>query len=43
MITQLNLNFIKPDEIQLDGKRIYLKYDVSPQNPKTPKPQNPSL
>jgi uncharacterized protein (DUF1697 family) len=30
MITQLNLNFIKPDEIQLDGKRIYLKYDVSP-------------
>lgn len=30
MITQLNLNFIKPDEIQLDGKRIYLKYDISP-------------
>lgn len=30
MITQLNLNFIKPDEIQLDGKRIYLKYDTSP-------------
>ena len=30
MISQLNLNFIKPDEIQLDGKRIYLKYDTSP-------------
>lgn len=30
MITQLNLNFIKPDEIQLDGRRIYLKYDTSP-------------
>lgn len=30
MITQLNLNFIKPDQIQLDGKRIYLKYDISP-------------
>lgn len=30
MITQLNLNFIKPDEIQLDGKRIYLKYEISP-------------
>jgi uncharacterized protein (DUF1697 family) len=30
MITQLNLNFIKPDKIQLDGNRIYLKYDVSP-------------
>jgi uncharacterized protein (DUF1697 family) len=30
MITQLNLNFIHPDEIQLDGKRIYLKYDISP-------------
>jgi uncharacterized protein (DUF1697 family) len=30
MITQINLNFIKPDEIQLDGKRIYLKYDISP-------------
>ncbi|WP_293871892.1 DUF1697 domain-containing protein [Flavobacterium sp.] len=30
MVTQLNLNFIKPDEIQLDGKRIYLKYDTSP-------------
>ncbi len=30
MITQLNLNFIKPDEIQLDGKRVYLKYDISP-------------
>jgi uncharacterized protein (DUF1697 family) len=30
MITQLNLNFIKPDKIQLDGKRIYLKYDTSP-------------
>ncbi|MFB9090334.1 hypothetical protein [Flavobacterium paronense] len=30
MITQLNLNFIHPDEIQLDGKRIYLKYDSSP-------------
>jgi uncharacterized protein (DUF1697 family) len=30
MITQLNLKFIKPDEIQLDGKRIYLKYDISP-------------
>jgi uncharacterized protein (DUF1697 family) len=30
MISQLNLNFIKPDKIQLDGNRIYLKYDVSP-------------
>lgn len=30
MISQINLNFIKPDKIQLDGKRIYLKYDVSP-------------
>lgn len=30
MITQINLNFIKPDLIQLDGKRIYLKYDISP-------------
>lgn len=30
MITQLNLNYIKPDKIQLDGKRIYLKYDISP-------------
>jgi len=30
MITQLNLNFIKPDEIQLDGNRIYLKYEISP-------------
>lgn len=30
MITQLNLNFIKPDKIQLDGRRIYLKYDISP-------------
>jgi len=30
MITQLNLNFIKPDEIQLDGRRIYLKYAISP-------------
>ncbi len=30
MITQLNLNFIKPDKIQLDGKRVYLKYDISP-------------
>lgn len=30
MITQLNLNFIKPDELQLDGRRIYLKYDTSP-------------
>lgn len=34
MITQLNLNFIKPDEIQLDGRRIYLKYDTSPANTK---------
>jgi len=34
MITQLNLNFIKPDEIQLDGRRIYLKYDSSPANTK---------
>ena len=30
MITQLNLNFIKPDKIQLDGKRVYIKYDTSP-------------
>lgn len=30
MITQLNLNFIEPDKIQLDGRRIYLKYDISP-------------
>ena len=30
MITQLNLNFIKPDELQLDGRRIYIKYDTSP-------------
>lgn len=30
MITQLNLNFIKPDEIQLDGRRVYIKYDISP-------------
>lgn len=30
MITQINLNFIKPDLIQLDGKRVYLKYDISP-------------
>ena len=30
MMTQINLNFIKPDLIQLDGKRIYLKYDISP-------------
>lgn len=29
MITQLNLNFIKPDEIQLDGRRIYIKYESS--------------
>jgi uncharacterized protein (DUF1697 family) len=30
MITQLNINFIKPDELQLDGRRIYIKYDTSP-------------
>jgi uncharacterized protein (DUF1697 family) len=30
MITQVNLNFIKPDELQLDGRRIYIKYDTSP-------------
>lgn len=30
MITQLNLNFIEPDKIQLDGRRIYLKYHSSP-------------
>ena len=29
-ITQINTNFIKPDEIHIDGKRIYIKYDVSP-------------
>ncbi|HNP33211.1 MAG TPA: DUF1697 domain-containing protein [Flavobacterium sp.] len=34
MITQLNLNFIEPDKIQLDGKRIYLKYFSSPANTK---------
>ncbi len=32
MITQLNLNFIEPDKIQLDGRRIYLKYHNSPSN-----------
>ena len=34
MITQLNLNFIEPDKIQLDGRRIYLKYHSSPANTK---------
>lgn len=34
MITQLNLNFIEPDKIQLDGRRIYLKYFSSPANTK---------
>ncbi len=34
MITQLNLNFIEPDKIQLDGRRIYLKYFSSPSNTK---------
>jgi uncharacterized protein (DUF1697 family) len=30
MITQLKLNYIKPDQIQLDKKRVYIKYDSSP-------------
>ena len=34
MVTQLNLNFIEPDKIQLDGRRIYLKYHSSPANTK---------
>lgn len=34
MITQLNLNFIEPDKIQLDGRRIYLKYHSSAANTK---------
>ena len=34
MITQLNLNFIEPDKIQLDGRRIYLKYHSSPADTK---------
>ena len=29
-ISQLNLNFIKPDLLALDGNRIYIKYDISP-------------
>lgn len=34
MVLQLNLNFIEPDKIQLDGRRIYLKYHSSPANTK---------
>jgi uncharacterized protein (DUF1697 family) len=30
IINQVNLNFIKPDELSLDGSRLYLKYDISP-------------
>lgn len=33
-IMQLNFNFIEPDKIQLDGRRIYLKYHTSPANTK---------
>lgn len=29
-LSQLNLNFIKPDELALDSTRIYIKYDTSP-------------
>jgi len=29
-ITQLNLNFIKPDALALDNDKIYIKYDSSP-------------
>jgi uncharacterized protein (DUF1697 family) len=29
-MSQLNLNFIKPDELALDSTRIYIKYDTSP-------------
>ena len=29
-ISQLNLNFIKPDVLALDSTKIYIKYDVSP-------------
>lgn len=33
-IMQLNFNFIEPDKIQLDGRRIYLKYHSSSANTK---------
>jgi len=29
-MSQLNLNFIKPDLLALDGNRIYIKYEISP-------------
>lgn len=29
-MSQINFNFIQPDELQLDGTRVYIKYDTSP-------------
>jgi uncharacterized protein (DUF1697 family) len=30
IINQINLNFIKPDVLSLDGNKIYIKYESSP-------------
>ena len=30
ILNQVNLNFIKPDEIHLHGNKIFIKYDTSP-------------
>ena len=30
ILNQVNLNFIKPDEIRLHGNKIFIKYDTSP-------------